>query len=103
MEVGHGVEQCWVASSPGGGGGGAKKKLSYLIAAHVGVAHEVEHQMVGGQLGGRLEGQFHLGSALQGDALDGQQRVGLGVPHHQPPLLLLAGRVPANSGHRSGL
>ena len=32
---------------------------------------------------------------LQRDALDGQQRVGGGVAHHQPPVLVLAARVPA--------
>ncbi len=66
-----------------------------LVAAKVRVAHEVERELVHAGCGWR--GKVELGTlaALQGHALDGQQRVGLGLAHHQPPVLFLAPRVPA--------
>ncbi len=66
----------------------------YLIAAHVRVAHEVQHEVVAAHFGGCLEGKLDCGVALEGDPLDCQQGIGLGVSHNKPPLLLLLGGEP---------
>ena len=46
------------------------------------------------------EKRARLVLALEGDALDGQERVSLCLAHHQPPLLLLAPRIPAGQDIR---
>ena len=60
--------------------------LVLLVAAHVGVAHEV-HRVAVPTHRGRQEVQLDLGLLLQGQALDGQQGVVLGVADHHPPAL----------------
>lgn len=72
----------------------AESSTAHLVGAHVAVAHEVERKRRGA---GRLRGRELQAAAPRGaqfDALDGQQRVGLRVTDHQPPVLVLAPRVP---------
>lgn len=63
-------------------------ELVLLVAAGVGVRHEIEHVRVGRDGRGRCKVELDLGLLVQGEALDAQQRVGLGVADHAPPVLL---------------
>ncbi len=83
-----------MSTTQAGGGGRAGARL---VTAQVRVAHEVEREAV--QAGRRRRGKFQLGALapLQRHALDRQQRVSLRLADHQPPVLLLAPRVPARA------
>ena len=70
-------------------------RVAHLVAAHVGVTHEVEGEVVGAGGGGRGDVQLGAALLLQRLPLDGQQCVAAGVAHHQPPVLVLAPREPA--------
>ena len=73
-------------------------ELVLLVAAEVRVGHEVEGVGVGAGLG-RHKVQLELGLLLQGEALDGEQRVGLGLADDDPPALLaLRGEVRRDDG-----
>ena len=65
-------------------------ELVLLVAAEVRVRHEVERVGVAARLG-RHEVQLELGLLLQGEPLDGEQRVGLGLADDDPPALLALG------------
>ena len=62
------------------------RELVLLVASHVGVAHVEDEVVVLARRRGHKV-QLDLGLLLQGQALDGQQRVGLGVADHHPPAL----------------
>ena len=65
-----------------------ERQLVLLIAAEVGVAHEVERVRVLARVG-RRELELDLVLVCERDALDTEQRVRLDVANHQPPALLL--------------
>mmetsp|Transcript_30308 Transcript_30308/g.77305 ORF Transcript_30308/g.77305 Transcript_30308/m.77305 type:complete len:603 (-) Transcript_30308:4987-6795(-) len=79
-----------------------KLHLVLLVTPKPRVTHEVQREVVRARLRRRGKVKLDLGGARQVDALDGQQGVGLGVAHHQPPALVLAAGE-ARRGHRAQL
>mmetsp|Transcript_57068 Transcript_57068/g.156705 ORF Transcript_57068/g.156705 Transcript_57068/m.156705 type:complete len:302 (+) Transcript_57068:188-1093(+) len=66
----------------------AERQLVLLVASQVRVAHQVECVVVLARLR-RHKVELHLGLEHEGDALDAEQRVRLGVSDDEPPALLL--------------
>ena len=62
-------------------------KLVLLIAAHVGVAHEIQQVAVFAGCW-RDEVKFDLSLLLQGQALDGNETIGFGIANYHPPAFL---------------
>lgn len=75
---------------------------SHLIAAHVGITHEEEGEVLDAEILGSRQVQLDNGRPQQGHPLDGQQLVALDVTHHQPPALVLPSRIPAQAAKLVG-
>ena len=73
-------------------------ELVLLVAAEVRVRHEVERVGVAAGLGGHKV-QLELSLLLEGEPLDGEERVGLGLAYDDPPTLLaLRGEIGGDDG-----
>lgn len=64
------------------------RELILLIATHVSVGHEEQRELVPPRRRGRSQVEAQLHRLRHKQALDGHQRVGFVLTHHQPPALL---------------